>query len=85
MPASIIGTIIVGCAFGYIALKLILFLFDRPMTPKQRQRWNDEIDAKQEAWLNSPEFQKLNQERLSRLQHAQQPEHKGCSLPYSAK
>lgn len=74
MLEGVLLTAVLTYVFSYIAVKLIQWVFDRPATPKQRELWKREIDERQERWLNSPEFQKLNQERLSRLQCAQEPE-----------
>ncbi len=85
MLEGILLTVVLGYVFSYIALKIIYWLFDRPATPKQREEWRKKIDDDHQRWLSSPEFQKLNQERLNRLRCEQQPE-RTESLPlYSAK
>lgn len=73
MLEGILLTVVLGYVFSYIALKIIHWIFDRPATPKQREKWLKKIDDDQKAWLSSPEFQKLNQERLNRQQPAQRP------------
>ena len=48
MLEGILLTIVLSYAFGYIALKAIYFLFDRPEKPEQRKQWIQEL-------LNKPQ------------------------------
>jgi hypothetical protein len=68
MLEGIIIAAIAGSILSYLANHAIKAVFDRPMTHKQREKMRRKIDQDHKIWLNSPEFQKLNQERLSRLQ-----------------
>lgn len=73
MLEGILLTAVLGYVFGYVALKGIHFLIDWE-TERDCQKIRQRIDEEQKRWLSSPEFQKLNQERLNRLQSAQLPE-----------
>lgn len=75
MLEGLLVTIILGYVFGYIALKIIHAIWDRPATPKQRDGWRKNIEEEQDKWLNSAEFQRLNRERLNKLQPEQQRQH----------
>ena len=39
MLEGILLAVVLSCVFGYLALQLIYFLFDRPESPERRKRW----------------------------------------------
>lgn len=64
MLEGILVTMVLSYIFSYIAVGVLKAIFDRPSTPKQQDKWRKKIDEDQKLWLSSPEFQKLNQQRL---------------------
>lgn len=64
MLEGLLVTMVLSYVFSYIAVNTLKAIFDRPSTPKQQEKWRKKIDEDQARWLSSPEFQKLNQQRL---------------------